>query len=85
MVRDFKKAAAWLIGACIIAVKNVFQMQHGCCKFYPSCGEFAQEAINTLPTYKALLFIIIRILKCNPINSGGFDPVPEKRSLREGI
>jgi uncharacterized protein len=85
MVREYKKAAAWLIRACTIAVKNIFQMQHGSCRFYPSCGEYAQEAIIKLPLYKALLIIIIRILKCNPINSGGFDPVPEKNSVRKGI
>lgn len=85
MVRNYKNAAAWLIGACTVAVKNIFQMQHGCCRFYPSCGEFAQEAIKKLPLFSAVLIIIKRILRCNPINSGGFDPVPEKRPLREGI
>jgi uncharacterized protein len=85
MVRKYKKAAAWLIGACTIAVKNVFQMQHGCCRFYPSCGEFAQEAITTLPLFSAVLIIIKRIALCNPINSGGFDPVPDKNSTRKGL
>jgi putative membrane protein insertion efficiency factor len=47
----------------------------GCCKFIPSCSDFAQEAIEKLPLWKAIMKITGRILRCNPFSKGGYDPV----------
>ena len=45
------------------------------CRFHPSCSNYAKEAIETLPTYKALLKTTWRLLRCHPFSKGGFDPV----------
>lgn len=51
----------------------------GRCRFYPSCSEYAKEAIKIHDPFKASLLILMRLLKCQPLHAGGFDPVPEKR------
>jgi len=46
------------------------------CRFYPTCSEYAFEAISKHGIFKGLLLSIYRILRCNPFNRGGYDPVP---------
>jgi hypothetical protein len=45
------------------------------CRFYPSCSHYGVEAFEKLPFFKALGKTAWRILRCNPFNRGGFDPV----------
>ena len=47
------------------------------CKFTPSCSSYMLEAINTHGLIRGFLMGTKRILKCNPKNKGGLDPVPE--------
>ncbi|MCK4778262.1 MAG: membrane protein insertion efficiency factor YidD [Actinomycetia bacterium] len=53
------------------------------CRFYPTCSNYAIDALRILPLYKAIFKIIFRILKCNPFHPGGYDPV-EKKELKNG-
>ncbi|MCG6910450.1 MAG: membrane protein insertion efficiency factor YidD [Deltaproteobacteria bacterium] len=46
------------------------------CRFYPSCSEYAHEAIERHGVAKGLLLAAKRILRCHPFNPGGVDPVP---------
>ncbi|MBW2613691.1 MAG: membrane protein insertion efficiency factor YidD [Deltaproteobacteria bacterium] len=46
------------------------------CRFYPSCSEYAHEAIDRYGFVKGLWLGTKRILRCHPFSSGGFDPVP---------
>ncbi|PCJ29576.1 MAG: membrane protein insertion efficiency factor YidD [Rickettsiales bacterium] len=54
------------------------------CRFYPSCSEYAKDAIIMRGVLYGLYLSAIRILKCQPFSDGGYDPVPEKRSSRNG-
>ncbi len=45
------------------------------CRFWPSCSEYAIEAINTYGISKGLLKASLRIMKCHPLHPGGYDPV----------
>jgi len=45
------------------------------CRFYPSCSEYAKMAFLKYNFFKALLLTIYRILRCNPFNKGGYDPL----------
>lgn len=45
------------------------------CKYYPTCSEYAKQAIEKYGVIKGCLLAIIRILKCNPFSKGGYDPL----------
>lgn len=53
--------------------------KHGFCRFYPSCSQYTYEAIDRFGVFKGFLLGIWRVLRCNPFNKGGSDPVPEKK------
>lgn len=46
-----------------------------CCRFYPSCSVYAEEAIRQYG-FKGIWLAIRRLLKCHPYSDGGFDPLP---------
>ena len=46
------------------------------CRFYPSCSAYGLESFQTHPPLRALRLTVWRILRCNPFNDGGYDPVP---------
>ncbi len=46
------------------------------CRFYPSCSQYAIEAINSHGVVKGCWLASKRLLKCHPLNEGGHDPVP---------
>lgn len=45
------------------------------CKYYPTCSEYTIQAINKYGVIKGCFLGIIRILKCNPLSKGGYDPL----------
>lgn len=47
------------------------------CRFYPSCSEYAILCLNRYPIYFAIFLIVLRIIRCQPLFIGGYDP-PEK-------
>ena len=49
------------------------------CRFYPSCSQYAIDALRTHGVMLGLLYAAWRIMRCNPFCEGGHDPVPEKR------
>lgn len=46
------------------------------CRFYPSCSQYAIEAVQKHGVVYGLYYAVWRILRCNPFCEGGFDPVP---------
>ena len=46
------------------------------CRFYPSCSDYAAEAIATHGAIKGSYLALRRVLKCHPFHEGGEDPVP---------
>ena len=45
------------------------------CRFYPSCSQYAIDAIKKYGILKGGMMATYRILRCNPFNKGGYDPV----------
>jgi uncharacterized protein len=48
----------------------------GSCRFYPTCSHYGYQAIYKYGALKGGLMAAWRILRCNPFNPGGIDPVP---------
>ncbi len=46
------------------------------CRFYPTCSHYGYQAIYKYGAIKGSLMAGWRILRCNPFNPGGYDPVP---------
>lgn len=46
------------------------------CRFTPSCSKYTQEAINKYGVIYGSWLGVRRILRCNPWNTGGYDPLP---------
>jgi putative membrane protein insertion efficiency factor len=46
------------------------------CRFYPSCSHYGYQAIYKHGALKGSLMATWRVLRCNPFNPGGYDPVP---------
>jgi uncharacterized protein len=52
------------------------------CKYYPSCSEYAVQAITKFGILRGLVLAGWRLLRCNPWSHGGFDPVEDQRLFR---
>jgi putative membrane protein insertion efficiency factor len=46
------------------------------CRFYPTCSQYAREALEKHGVLKGIFLSIRRLLKCHPFHAGGYDPVP---------
>lgn len=46
------------------------------CRFYPTCSQYALDAIEVHGALKGTALAAIRICKCHPFHPGGIDPVP---------
>lgn len=46
------------------------------CRFYPSCSHYGYQAVYKYGAIKGTIMAAWRVLRCNPFNPGGFDPVP---------
>lgn len=51
----------------------------GQCRFYPSCSQYAREAIRVHGALRGSALATWRVLRCGPFTDGGFDPVPRAR------
>ena len=50
-----------------------------CCRYFPSCSNYAYRAINEWGSVIGVLFAAVRLLRCNPLFKGGYDPVPRRK------
>lgn len=68
-----KKAALKLIKFYQVTISKVTPSS---CRFQPTCSQYGFEAIDKYGLFKGIGLTVNRLLRCNPWNKGGYDPVP---------
>jgi uncharacterized protein len=81
-LRDLPMAIKFLPRWPVLALIRLYQktisrtLPPDTCRFYPSCSHYSFSAIYKYGLLKGGLMAVWRVLRCNPFNQGGFDPVP---------
>lgn len=81
-LRDLPRRILYIPRWFFLAVIRLYQktisraMPVNTCRFYPSCSHYGYQAIYKYGVLKGSLMAIWRVLRCNPFNAGGHDPVP---------
>lgn len=63
----------WIIS---IYQRLVSPLMGPCCRFHPTCSEYAKEALESHGLVMGIWLTIKRLSKCHPLGGSGFDPVP---------
>lgn len=73
MRKFFTKSLCSIIRFYQVCISPLFP---SCCRFEPTCSQYAIQAIKKYGPFKGSWLTVKRILKCNPFCKGGYDPVP---------
>ncbi len=65
--------------------KYLSPLKAPCCRFQPTCSQYAIEAFQKRGFFVGFALTVWRILRCNPFGKGGYDPVPDKKSKTSGL
>lgn len=68
----------WLIALIRFYQKHISARTDPACRFTPTCSAYAIEALSRFGVILGTVLAVWRILRCNPLCRGGYDPVPEK-------
>jgi len=52
------------------------------CRYYPTCSAYAEQAVRELGPFRGTILAGWRVLRCNPMSSGGLDPLENRRLFR---
>jgi uncharacterized protein len=76
-----KLAQALLLGIVDFYVAVLSPFLGGACKFYPSCSQYAREAIRRHGARTGGWLALKRLSRCRPFTEGGYDPVPDEEEI----
>ncbi|MCL5735435.1 MAG: membrane protein insertion efficiency factor YidD [Actinobacteria bacterium] len=54
------------------------------CKYHPSCSQYAIDAFTQFGVFRGLVLMVWRLLRCNPLSYGGYDPVERQTLFGDG-
>jgi putative membrane protein insertion efficiency factor len=63
----------WFVKAYQYFLSPYFGQQ---CRFYPTCSQYALDAINKYGALRGAYYALRRIFRCHPWHAGGHDPIP---------
>ena len=75
-----KTVLIWLIKGYKLLISPILPPS---CRFYPSCSQYALEAIAQFGVLQGGKLALCRILRCNPFHPGGVDPVPTLAEMQQ--
>ena len=81
-LRDLPRRPAYYTRLYLLALIRLYQgtlsraLPPDTCRFYPSCSHYGYQSIYKFGVLKGGWMAVWRVLRCNPFNPGGYDPVP---------
>ena len=81
-LRDMPRTLWNLPRIALLALIRLYQMTlskgmpANTCRFYPSCSHYGYQAVYKYGVLRGSVMATWRVLRCNPFNPGGYDPVP---------
>ncbi|HMZ08973.1 MAG TPA: membrane protein insertion efficiency factor YidD [Anaerolineales bacterium] len=81
-LRDMPRTFANVPRILVLSLIRAYQMlispglPANTCRFYPSCSHYGYQAVYKYGAFKGSFMAAWRVLRCNPFNPGGYDPVP---------
>ena len=81
-LRDLPRTPRNWARLAVLALIRLYQktispgLPEGTCRFYPSCSHYGYQAVYKYGALKGSIMAAWRVLRCNPFNDGGYDPVP---------
>ena len=72
------------LGVFLIRLYQKF-LSRGTCMYYPTCSQYTLEAILKRGFFVGCFLGALRILRCTPWCKGGYDPVPDKNSIKKWV
>jgi putative membrane protein insertion efficiency factor len=78
MIKRFLQMLTWLVLLPVHIYRAVISPMKpvSTCRYLPTCSEYAVTAVKQRGIVVGSLLAVWRILRCNPLFRGGFDPVP---------
>lgn len=75
---NLRNLPRWILLGLIRLYQNIVSpaLPPDTCRFYPSCSHYGYQAIYKYGAIKGTWMTVWRVLRCNPFNPGGYDPVP---------
>ncbi len=65
--------------------RKISSKTRACCRFRPTCSTYAIGAIEKHGAFLGSIMALARLFRCNPFFRGGYDPVPDRFTLRSGV
>ncbi len=84
-LRQTSEAAAFVVVKLALAIyrSTLGVLFRGCCRFVPSCSVYCEEAIRQHGLLAGIWLSALRLARCHPFATSGFDPVPPSRDERK--
>lgn len=77
--RARRSVVAWALIVIVHAYQSTFsRLMPGRCRFYPTCSQYAIEAMQTHGALRGGWLAVKRVGRCHPFHRGGLDPVPPR-------
>ncbi|MDR1467565.1 MAG: membrane protein insertion efficiency factor YidD [Oscillospiraceae bacterium] len=68
-----------LVAAIDFYQRVISSRRTSCCRYFPTCSEYAKEAIIKYGAIRGSFVALLRILRCNPFFKSAYDPVDRKK------